>query len=565
MQSALNTLEHIDSVIGDTVNNIWYGTFCRTFESYLAALKASDKIINIAGVIAIRDQIDLLNKTYDLKDQYSFAINQYSISRDIYRKLLARKNAGENVLVELNQASLSIHSAQKNMDDVERRIRVYFSMFKTLRGYTPSRLNNEYNIYKIDISRTESEVIGGLNKVLTEVENVKSSLLNSKYDSVVLTSMLNDVRRNFNIGNVRNIVIRNIEHLINNIKIQIRKVENHLDNITTFENGETVEIVLNEIKTEEKEVIKEEKNEEYVVKKGDTLIAIASKYKMDYRVIYEANKEKIPDGDPRKLRIGTNLVIPGVTTTITNTVITKSPVKQETISNEKLEEITPVTSITPLKDFDDIKSNWAIDIDTVVEGEFSNTMPLDKDGYMIDKNGNRMFITQGMGDIHNNGVYKNIDNYKPSHIGTDFSGGGNDTGTKISPIGDGVVIYTQESKYSYGNCVRVLHEVVDEKGNTSYVVSLYAHLNEVNVKPGDVIDSSTVLGTLGNTGNSTGAHLHLEVAKVDLTEEQMRGKNAEEVLATVKSEGLERGQYGNNYYDMGSYYVSNNTSLGVRR
>ena len=40
--------------------------------------------------------------------------------------------------------------------------------------------------------------------------------------------------------------------------------------------------------------------------------------------------------------------------------------------------------------------------------------------------------------------------------------------------------------------------------------TLYAHLSEVFVKPGDEIKQGTVIGRVGNTGNSTGPHLHFE-------------------------------------------------------
>ncbi len=49
------------------------------------------------------------------------------------------------------------------------------------------------------------------------------------------------------------------------------------------------------------------------------------------------------------------------------------------------------------------------------------------------------------------------------------------------------------------------------------IVSLYAHLSEIRVKPGDEVSAGTVLGTMGYTGaglNRTRSHLHLELGMV---------------------------------------------------
>jgi hypothetical protein len=62
----------------------------------------------------------------------------------------------------------------------------------------------------------------------------------------------------------------------------------------------------------------------------------------------------------------------------------------------------------------------------------------------------------------------------------------------------------------YGNYVMILHNA---KYNDKYVVTLYAHLAKVdpNIREGVYIGKGQRLGVIGNTGNSSGAHLHLEV------------------------------------------------------
>lgn len=58
---------------------------------------------------------------------------------------------------------------------------------------------------------------------------------------------------------------------------------------------------------------------------------------------------------------------------------------------------------------------------------------------------------------------------------------------------------------SYGNCVKIDH------GNG--YATLYAHMDTVVVKKDEAVKKGQKIGTMGNTGNSYGAHLHFEVWK----------------------------------------------------
>jgi murein DD-endopeptidase MepM/ murein hydrolase activator NlpD len=40
---------------------------------------------------------------------------------------------------------------------------------------------------------------------------------------------------------------------------------------------------------------------------------------------------------------------------------------------------------------------------------------------------------------------------------------------------------------------------------------IYAHLNKVRVKPGATVTKGQIIGESGNTGNSSGPHLHFEM------------------------------------------------------
>lgn len=60
----------------------------------------------------------------------------------------------------------------------------------------------------------------------------------------------------------------------------------------------------------------------------------------------------------------------------------------------------------------------------------------------------------------------------------------------------------------YGQTIEV--EMADGRG-----VLRYSHLNGVRVRPGDSVVGGQIVGVTGNTGNSTGAHLHVEWIKPD--------------------------------------------------
>jgi len=75
--------------------------------------------------------------------------------------------------------------------------------------------------------------------------------------------------------------------------------------------------------------------------------------------------------------------------------------------------------------------------------------------------------------------------------------------TPIAANISGTIRYKTNDPKGYGNAV----EILDDKGN---VVQRYAHLNEFSVPNGSKIEAGQILGKSGNTGRSTGPHLHFE-------------------------------------------------------
>ncbi len=96
--------------------------------------------------------------------------------------------------------------------------------------------------------------------------------------------------------------------------------------------------------------------------------------------------------------------------------------------------------------------------------------------------------------------YGSISSIRSSaHTGLDIAAS---IGTPIKVVANGTVTFASYSG-SYGNLIKVDH------GNG--VETWYAHTNKMYVTVGQEVKAGDVIATVGNTGNSTGPHLHLEI------------------------------------------------------
>ena len=85
------------------------------------------------------------------------------------------------------------------------------------------------------------------------------------------------------------------------------------------------------------------------------------------------------------------------------------------------------------------------------------------------------------------------------HNGIDMAGPMN---TKIVAAGDGIVTFAGRQS-GYGKFIKIRHAQGFETS--------YAHLNRIDVKPGDAVTKGQLIGGMGTTGKSTGVHLHYEI------------------------------------------------------
>jgi murein DD-endopeptidase MepM/ murein hydrolase activator NlpD len=99
----------------------------------------------------------------------------------------------------------------------------------------------------------------------------------------------------------------------------------------------------------------------------------------------------------------------------------------------------------------------------------------------------------GIARSYNGGIYESV------HMGVDFGGG---LGVEIYAPADGVVIFAGPLEIR-GNAT-----IIDHGWG---VYTGYWHQSEIRVQVGDVVTPGQVIGIVGNSGRSSGAHMHWEV------------------------------------------------------
>ncbi|RZU66648.1 murein DD-endopeptidase MepM/ murein hydrolase activator NlpD [Microterricola gilva] len=101
--------------------------------------------------------------------------------------------------------------------------------------------------------------------------------------------------------------------------------------------------------------------------------------------------------------------------------------------------------------------------------------------------------------------YRDCAGCSSNHGGQDFNPG---LGAEIQSIADGVVTLAEDGEGSLG-----VHMMIEHQINGETITSVYAHMQHGTMRysVGDVVKVGDVIGNTGNTGMSTGPHLHFEI------------------------------------------------------
>lgn len=124
------------------------------------------------------------------------------------------------------------------------------------------------------------------------------------------------------------------------------------------------------------------------------------------------------------------------------------------------------------------------------------------------------------------------------HNGVDFAA---PMGTPVKAIANGRVIFAGASTLKFPNgepagggyLVKLRHKV-----NGEFITSTYMHLKKgsLTVRKGDKILEGEILGLSGNSGESTGAHLHFEIQRGRNYIWTSNGTRYEEPIAFIKTQ-----------------------------
>jgi len=161
---------------------------------------------------------------------------------------------------------------------------------------------------------------------------------------------------------------------------------------------------------------------------------------------------------------------------------------------------------------DDIDNNNAIEEVITFEEDASSLNEQDEDVQNLKASYSFIKPVEGIITSHfgtRTSQYKNVPSY---HTGTDISA---PIGTQINASMGGIVTLVSNIG-DYGKHVKI---------RSNNVSTLYAHCSKIYVKEGQIVAQGQAIGEVGNTGNSTGPHLHFEI-RID----DKRFVNPEEII-----------------------------------
>lgn len=229
----------------------------------------------------------------------------------------------------------------------------------------------------------------------------------------------------------------------------------------------------------------------YEVKKGDTIGDIAKLYNVSKNTIIWANDLKgksIKEGDSILI-----LPVSGVKYTVKKGDTLKSIAKKYKAEAENISEFNSLSMNEGLNIGDEI---------IIPDGEIVDEAPIKKPSTTVKAKAKKYLVnnTAGyymrpiMGGTKTQGIH--------GHNAVDI---GAPVGTPLIATAEGVILAAKSSGYNggYGRMVIISHP--------NGTQSVYGHMSSLSVNVGESVSQGQVIGASGNSGKSTGPHLHFEI------------------------------------------------------
>ncbi len=231
----------------------------------------------------------------------------------------------------------------------------------------------------------------------------------------------------------------------------------------------------------------------YVVRPGDTVLGIAAKFGLRPETIQWANPTL--ESNPDLLRVGDRLVILPVDGALH--VVQPGDTLSSIATKYKVE--TQAIADYPLNGLESINTPLSVGMQLVIPHGIKPYIPRRVVAYngpapQGATKGSGVFVWPTSGTI--------TQPFWGGHRALDI---GAWTGTPVKAADSGYVIAARAGGWNsgYGTMVMIDH------GNG--FVSLYGHMNSIYVRQGESVAKGQQIGTVGNTGRSTGPHLHFEI------------------------------------------------------
>ncbi|WP_211749831.1 M23 family metallopeptidase [Paenibacillus sp. Marseille-Q4541] len=265
----------------------------------------------------------------------------------------------------------------------------------------------------------------------------------------------------------------------------------------------------NKILTDEEaiQLLTEGKEEKisYQVKEGDTLSSLSETYEMTLAEIRSLN----PGLEDDNIQVGQKLILfalkPALTVTTVENVV-EEVITEPQVEIRKSDELkSGVTKVVrpgqtgrkqvsyriTKENGDVVKEEWLGQ--EVLEASVTEVV---LQGTKVTGEGSGVFSWPVTDAIMSSSFGQR---WGRQHKGIDLVGE-----RAIKASDEGVVTFAGQQS-GYGNVIIINH------GNG--YETLYGHLNSINVKEGQIVEKGESIGVMGNTGRSTGTHLHFEIKK----------------------------------------------------